>query len=95
MAATSTKSSAFIPDLEAATERAGEANDRLAEAGRRVAIAYLNVVETYVAEFAKFERKLGERIKVDAIASLVSTHAQLTEEVAKVSASAARDLIIA
>jgi len=95
MTATPTKSSTSIPDLEAATERAHGANDRLAAAGRKVAIAYLDGVEKSVAEFAGFERKLGEQIRVDAVSRLISSHADVAEAVAKVSASAARDLVTA
>ena len=88
MAATSTKRSTSSPDLDAR-----EASDRLSEVSRKVTTAYLDGVEKYVADIAKFERKLGEQIKVDAAASLLSTHAQLTEDVAKASVSAARQLI--
>ncbi len=95
MAATSTKSSTFTPDLEAATERAREANERLAEVTRKVTTAYLDGVEKYVADFAEFERKLGEQTKVDPVASLLLTHARLTEDVTKASVSAARELIAA
>jgi hypothetical protein len=95
MAATSTKTDTFTPDLEAATERAREANERFAEITRKVTTAYLDGVESYVADFAKFERKLGQQTKVDAVTSLLSTHAQLTEDVAKASVSAARQLITA
>jgi hypothetical protein len=95
MAATSTKNSTFIPDLDAVTERAHEANERLAEVSRKVTTAYLDGIEKYVADVAKFERKLGEQTKVDAVASLLRTHAQLTEDVAKASVSAARELITA
>jgi hypothetical protein len=95
MAATSPKTSTFVPDLEAATERAQEANERLTEVTRKVTTAYLDGVEKYVADFAQFERKLGEQTKVDAVASLLLTHAQLTEDVAKASVSATRELIAA
>jgi hypothetical protein len=94
MAATSTKST-LTPDLEAATERASEANERLVEVSRKVTNAYLDGVENYVADFAEFERNLGEQTKVDAVASLLRTHAQLAEDVAKASVSAARELIAA
>ena len=93
MAATSTKSSTFTPDLEAATERAHEANERLVQVSRKVTTAYLDGVEKYVADFAEYERKLGEQTKVDAVANLLRTHAQLSEDVAKASVSAARELI--
>ena len=95
MAATSTQSSTFTPNLEAATERAHEATERLAEVSRKVTTAYLDGVENYVTDFSEFERKLGEQTKVDAVASLLRTHAQLAEDVAKANISAARELIAA
>jgi hypothetical protein len=95
MAATTTKSRTFAPDLDAATERAREANDRLTAAGRKVTSAYLDGVEKYVAEFAQFERKLGEQSHVEGVASLLDTHAKLTEDVVTASVSAARELIAA
>jgi hypothetical protein len=93
--ATSTKTNTAFPDFEAATERAREANDRLAEVGRKVTTTYLDGVERYVSTVAQVERKVGEQSKVDAVASLLSTHADLTEEMTKVSVSAARELITA
>jgi hypothetical protein len=95
MASTSSRRNALIPDLEAATERALEANDRLAEVGRKVTTVCLDGVEKYVAGFAKLERQLGEQTKVDAAAELLGTHAQLTEDVARASISVARELIAA
>jgi hypothetical protein len=93
--ATSTKTNTTFPDFGAATERAREANDRLAEVGRKVTTTYLDGVERYVSTVAQLERKVGEQSKVDAVASLLSTHADLTEEMTKVSVSAARELITA
>lgn len=92
MATTSTKSRT---DLEAATERAREANDRLVDVGRKVSSAYLDGVETYVAGLAQFERKIGEQSQVESVASLLGTHAQLTEDMVKASVSATRELITA
>ena len=94
MATANTKNSVFT-DLEAATERARETNDRLAEVSRKVTSAYLDGVEKYAESFADFERKLGKQTHVDAVASMFETHAQLTEEVVKASVSAARELITA
>jgi hypothetical protein len=95
MATTSTKSRTFVPDLEAATERAREANDRLVAVGRKVSSAYLDGVETYVAGLAQFERKIGEQSQVESVASLLGTHAQLTEDMVKANVSATRELITA
>ena len=93
MAATSAQSRPFVPDIEAAGERAREANDRLAEVGRKVSTGYLDGVEKYFVGVAQFERKLGEQSHVEAIGSLLEGHAKLTEEVAKTSISATRELI--
>ncbi|MGA2007030.1 MAG: hypothetical protein ABSH27_05655 [Solirubrobacteraceae bacterium] len=90
-----THTNPVVPDFEAAAERAREANDRLAEAGRKVTTAYLDSVEKYVAGLAKFERKVAEQSQVEVVASLLDTHAKLTEEVVKASVSAARELITA
>jgi hypothetical protein len=93
MAEASTKSPTFVPDFEAATERAREANERLADAGRKVTIAYLDGVEKYVTGVAQFERKLGEQIQVEGVSNLLDTHAKLTEDLVKASVSAAREMI--
>ena len=95
MPATSPRSSTFIPGIDSATERVREVNDRFADVNRKVAAAYLDAVEQYMANFAKLERKFGEQIKVDAAAGLLNTHAQLTNDVAKAGVSAARELIAA
>ena len=49
MATTATKPGTVIPDLDAATERAREVNDRVAETGRKVTSVYLDGVEKYVS----------------------------------------------
>ncbi len=94
MATANTRNS-FVPDLEAAGERARETNERLTEVGRKMTSAYLDGVEKYAESFAEFERKLGKQSHVDAVASMFDTHAQLTEEVVKAGVSAARELITA
>jgi hypothetical protein len=93
--ATSTKTNTAVPDFEAASQRAREANEHLAGVGRKVTTAYLDGVEKYVAGVAQLERKFGTQTQVDAVASLLKTHADLTEEITKVSVSAARELIAA
>jgi hypothetical protein len=95
MATASTKSGTFIPDLETASDRVRESNDRLTEAGRKVMSAYLDGVEKYGAQLAQSERKLAEQSQVEAFAGLLDTHAKVTEEVVKASVSAARELIAA
>jgi hypothetical protein len=94
MATANTKNS-FVPDLDAAAERAREANGRLTEVGRKVTNAYLDGVEKYAESFADFERRLGKQTQVNAVAGVFETHAQLTEEVVKAGVAAARELITA
>lgn len=93
MTAHSTRTQPSVSDFEAAAGRAREANDRLVEAGRKVTGAYLDGVEKYVVGVAQFERKLGKHSQVEAIASLLDSHAKLTEDVTKTSVSATRELI--
>lgn len=95
MAASSTKTNTAAPDLEAATQRAHEATERLLEAGRKVSKAYLDGVENYMTGFAQFERKVAEQSQVSGVASLLGAHADLTDEITRVSVSAARELITA
>jgi hypothetical protein len=95
MTSTSTKTNAAVPDFEAAAERARETNERLLETGRKVSSTYLDGVENYISGLVQFERKVGEQSKVESVASLLGTHAQLTEDVVKASVSAARELIAA
>jgi hypothetical protein len=52
MATTSTKTNTALPDFEAATECAREANERVHEAGHKVSSAYLDGVENYLAGLA-------------------------------------------
>lgn len=94
MATANTKNS-FVPDLEAAGERARETNERLTEVGRKMTGAYLDGLEKYAESLAYFERKVGKQTHVDAVASLLETHAVMTEEVVKAGVSAAREMIAA
>ena len=95
MAATSTKSRNFIPDLDAAGERVRETNDLITEAGRKFTAVYLDGVERYVEGLTRAERKFGEQSQVEFVASLLNAHASLTEDVVKASVSVTRELIAA
>ena len=92
MAATSTKQQTY-PDLDAATERVREANERFIEAGRKVTGAYLDGLERYVGGLTQFERKLGAQSQVEAVTGLFNAHAKLTDDVTTATVSAARELI--
>jgi hypothetical protein len=93
MATSTTKSTSFFPDFEAASERAVQANERFAEAGRKVTNAYLDGVEKYVGGLAQFERKLAAQSQVEAVAGVLTAHAQMAEDLTKASVRAARELV--
>src|SRR5947209_17759527 len=83
----------FVPNVEAATERAVQANERLIEAGRKVTGAYLDGVEKYVGGLTQFERKVGDQYPVETITGLFHAHAQLTEDLTQAGVRAARELV--
>ncbi len=94
-ASRASKANTAVPDLEAATERVRETNERFTEVGRKVTSAYLDGVEKYVAGLVQVERKIARQSRVEAVAGLFETHAKLTEDVTKASVSAAREMITA
>lgn len=83
------------PDLDAATERIREANERILAAGRKATVAYLDGIERYVAGVAQAERKVGEQSQVQLFGQLLNAHASFTEDVVKVSVTVTRELISA
>ena len=99
MATTTSKTNSrtrnVTPDLDAATERVREANERIVEAGRKVTLAYLDGVERYWSGIAKAERKFGDQAQIEAFGQLLHTHADLTEDVVKASVAATRELVAA
>jgi len=94
---TTAPKTSFAPlnDLDAVSEHARQTTDRLADVGRKVTNAYLDGLEKYVAGYVELERKLGKQSHVEAFASVLDTHAQMTEEAFKAGVSAARELITA
>jgi hypothetical protein len=96
MATASTKNTTtFIPDIEAAGERVRVANERFLEAGKKVTGAYLDGLERYIAGLTEYERKAAEQSQVEVVASVLTAHAKLTDDVTKASLSVARELIAA
>jgi hypothetical protein len=81
------------PDFEAATEQIREAGDRFVAAGRKVTHAYLDGVERYITGVTKVERKIGEQSQIEVFGQMLTAHATLTEDVAKASLSATRELV--
>ena len=95
MATTSNRNRTATPDIDAATERMRDANDRITEAGRKVTTAYLDGVDRYVAGLTNAERKLAKQSQFEAVGQLLSVHADLTEDVFKAGLAATRELVSA
>jgi hypothetical protein len=95
MAAASNKNLHVAPDLDAAAERIRETNDRITRTGRKLTAVYLDGVEKYTARVVDAERKLGEKARVERVGTLLSAHADLTQDVVKAGVSATRELITA
>jgi hypothetical protein len=93
MATTTSPNHTPAPDFEAAAERVKKANDRIADAGRKVTSAYLDGVERYVVGLADAERKLAQQSQFETVGDLLSTHANIAEDVVKASVAATRELI--
>ena len=95
MATSNARNRSAAPDFDAATERVREASDRFTEAGRKISSAYLDGVEKYVSGLANAERKLAEQSQLETVGYMLTTHANLTEDVFKASLAATRELISA
>jgi len=91
---TAAKSRPTQPDLDQLTAKAQETNERLADAGRKVSVVYLDGLEKTVAGLAAFERKVAEQSQVEAISTLLDAHADLTQDLTTISVSAARELLV-
>ena len=93
MATSTNEQNTLYPDLEAATDRVRQANDRFIEAGRKVTSAYIDGLERYVGGLTEFERKLGAQAQHDAVTSLFNAHAKMTDDVTNATVSVARELL--
>jgi hypothetical protein len=90
-----TKTTSTASEAQAFATYAREANARLRNAGRKTSNAYLDGVEAYVNELTRAQRALGEQTQVKPVATVLGAHADLTDELVRVSVSAARDVIAA
>jgi|tagenome__1003787_1003787.scaffolds.fasta_scaffold15455394_1 hypothetical protein len=68
-------------------------NDRLLETGRRVGTLSLDSYEKAVDTVVAWERKVAEQTPNAAVAGLITAHADLSRDLAKTYASAARELV--
>jgi hypothetical protein len=83
-----------IPEqLKAAAERTGELNERLIKAGKRVGSCYLDGYEKLVENVTKYQQKLADQSKNEAVQTIVGTQVDLTRQLTSACTSAARELI--
>jgi len=93
MATATSDNHTTTPDFEAAAERVKKANDRIYDAGRKATSAYLDGVERYIVGWTDAERKLAEQTQFEAVSTVLTAHASITEDVVKASVAATRELI--
>ncbi len=72
-----------------------ELNERLVESSRRNTTVYLDSYERGVKTVADFEERIAAATPNAFVASLITAHADLSREIAKVQVSAARQLVAA
>ena len=90
MATTQTKPA---DDLEQATERAREFNDKAVDAGKKLSGTFVDTYEKYALTLADAGQKAGEATNVEWISAAASAQAGMTRELTKAYASAARQLL--
>ena len=76
-----------------ATDQVVQANERLVEAGKRSSKLYLDSYARLVEGVTSFQQKLAEQSQNDAVKSVVTTHVDVTRQLASAYTSAARELI--
>ena len=92
--ATQSKTTSTIADnIETATERVAELNEKAAANGRKASVAYLSSYEKAVVSLADTYERAAGATKLDWVASLASAQADFTREVTKTYTGAVRDLV--
>jgi hypothetical protein len=77
-------------DLEAATERIRELNERILEASRKAGDTYVDAYEKTLKTIADLQERVGEASPVDWVTTMANTQADLLRNFAQAYADAAR-----
>ena len=80
-------------DLEQASERVREYNDKAVDAGKKLSGTIVDTYEKYTLTLADASQKAGEATNVEWISAAASAQAGMTRELTKAYASAARDFL--
>ena len=80
-------------NLNQATERVVQLNQRFVEARKGTGNLYLYGYEKFVEGVTSFQQKLAEQSQNDAVTSVVATQVDVTRQMASAYTSAARALI--
>lgn len=95
MATSNEQKTTLYPDFESVAEQAREAGEKFLASSRKLTGAYLDGVEKYAGGVAQFQRKLGEQIKLEPLAGVLSAQAKMTEDLTGAGVAAARELLAA
>jgi len=91
--ATQTKHNPVTDSIETAAERLGELNEKAVANSRKASTAYLNSYENAVVTFADSYEKAAGASRVEWVSTVAAAQADLTREVTKSYAAAARELV--
>ena len=91
--ATQTKSSPVTESIDAAAERVAELNEKAVVNGKKAGAALLETYEKAVISFTESYGSAAGATKVDWVVSAAAAQADLTRDIAKTYASAARELV--
>jgi hypothetical protein len=91
--ATQTKTDPIAESIETAAERVAELNEKAVANGKKAGAAYVSTYEKTVLSLADSFEKAAGATKVDWLATVATAQAELTRDVTKAYASAARELV--
>ncbi|TML06408.1 MAG: hypothetical protein E6G41_07540 [Actinobacteria bacterium] len=91
--ATQTKPNPVTDSIETAAERLSELNEKAVANSRKASAAYLNSYENAVVSLADSYEKAAGASRVEWVSTVVTAQADLTREVTKAYASAAREFV--
>jgi hypothetical protein len=84
---------AATENVEAATERIRDLNERIIESSKRAGGVYLDIYEKTLNSIADYQQKIGEQTEVDWVRTIANAQADFTRDLANAYSSAARGLL--
>ena len=90
---TQTKTDPITESVETAAERVAELNEKAVANGKKAGAAYLSSYETAVLSLTDSYEKAAGATKVEWLATVATAQADLTRDITKAYAGAARELV--